>query len=118
MQKVLMKSEKIERLNHTFTTLKHFVDVSSTLLPILDEINQQAEPSDSDLMDRESIIQIYNTFNFENETSSLLVHSSILELIKKCFHKLVNKENAQEELMEFFHEYQYLQKNWSIINAN
>lgn len=116
--KVIMKSKNIERINKAVVVLRHFIDLSSKLLPFLDEVNQKSNPSPRDLDDKQKIIEVYRAYNFDTGTSNMLMNSSILDMIQRVFEKLVNDQNADAELLDFDLELNRLRKNWRVIDAN
>jgi cell fate (sporulation/competence/biofilm development) regulator YlbF (YheA/YmcA/DUF963 family) len=118
IKEFIMKANNIGRINQAVTVLRHFIDLSARLLPFLDEINHKSKPSISELCDREAIIEIYEQYDFDSDTSTMLMDSPILSLIKNTFDKLVDKKNADQELRAFNSELKRLQKNWMVIDAN
>lgn len=114
----IMKSKNIDRINQAVIVLRHFIDLSGRLLPFLDEINHKAKPSKTEETDRNTIIEIYEQYDFDSDTSKMLMDSPILGLIKQTFDKLVAHQNADKELKAFRSELKRLQKNWMVIDAN
>ncbi|MBU2020544.1 MAG: hypothetical protein KJ941_12930 [Bacteroidetes bacterium] len=113
-----MKSKNIEQMSHAINMLRQFIVISSKLLPFLSQLNKNGHPSPIELADKVKIISIYNEYNFDIDTSTLLFDSPILELVHVCFEKLIQKEDATFELELFTKEFNRLQKNWGIIDAN
>jgi hypothetical protein len=113
-----MKSKNIEQVNHALVVLRHFIDLSSKLLPVLDEINHKENPSPTDIKDREKIIEVYNSYEFDDVTSKMLMDSNILALIKGAYERLMRKQPASQILQAFDMEFNRLQKNWVKIDAN
>lgn len=114
----IMKANNIGRINQAVTVLRHFIDLSARLLPFLDEINHKSKPTPVELSDRETIIDIYEQYDFDSDTSTMLIDSPILGLIKKTFDKLVLEKNAEKEMKAFQKEFKRLQKKWMVIDAN
>lgn len=114
----IMKSKNIEQVNHALIVLRHFIDLSSKLLPFLHEINNKKQPSQEDIRDREKIIEVYNTYEFDSVTSKMLMDSNILGLIKDSYERLMHRESAGHFLKAFQREFNRLRINWNKINAN
>ncbi len=118
-----MKTTTIQRINEAVIVLRHFIDLSATLLPFLDELQQKSKPSSIDLQDKERIIDVYKSYSFDNVTSKLLMNSNILDLINQTFVQLVEEKeldhpNSKKLLSEFKEEHERLKKNWEIIDSN
>ena len=113
-----MKSKNIEDVNHALVVLKHFIDLSSKLLPFLDEINRKNNPSLLEISDRQKIIEVYKNYDFDITTSKILMDSNILGLIHQSYEKLMRIEPANDDLQAFTSEYVRLRKNWKLIDAN
>lgn len=114
----IMKSKNIEQVNHALVVLRHFIDLSSKLLPFLDEINNKHTPSAIDIQDREKIIEVYNSYEFDEVTSKMLMDSNILALIKSSYERLMLKKPASQILQSFDIEFNRLRKNWVKIDSN
>jgi|TARA_R110000737_G_scaffold324995_1_gene338182 hypothetical protein len=114
----IMKSKNIEQVNHALVVLRHFIDLSSKLLPFLDEINNKHNPSEIDLKDREKIIEVYNSYEFDDVTSKMLMDSNILALIKSSYERLMRNQPASQLLQAFDVEFSRLRKNWVRIDSN
>jgi hypothetical protein len=118
IKEYIMKSSNIERVNHDLVVLRHFIDLSSKLLPFLNEISSRANPLSVDLADREKIIEVYSNYEFDELTSKKLMDSNILSLIKLTFKKIMLNQPAEKTLEAFDIEFIRLRKNWLKIDAN
>jgi hypothetical protein len=117
-----MKAKNIHRVNEAVYILRHFIDLSAQLLPFLIELQYNKKPTESDLEDKEKIIDVYQNYNFDKETSKLLMNSSILETIQNSFELIVSKSSSKDkskkQLLEFKKEHHRLQKSWQLIDSN
>ena len=114
-----MKVNQINQLNEALVVLRHFIDLSAQLLPFLDELNRIKNPSNSEVINKERIIDVYNNHKFDTNTSKMLLHSDILELIKESFQSLLkNKKGINEKLQRFLNEHNRLTQNWLQIDSN
>lgn len=113
-----MKTRNIEHINHAVVVLRHFIELSSKLLPFLDELNNKHTLSEIDRQDRDKIIEAYRSYEFDPVTSEALMGSPILFLIRTNFEKLIRNQNDRRSMREFTLELNRLRKNWQIIDAN
>jgi hypothetical protein len=117
-----MKAKNINRVNEAVYILRHFIDLSAQLLPFLIELQYTKKPTETDLEDKEKIIDVYQNYNFDKETSKMLMNSSILETIQNSFEFIVSKSSSKDKskkhLLEFRKEHRRLQKSWQLIDSN
>lgn len=119
-----MKHDQISNLNQANFVLRHFVDLSSRLLPILDDLNRIKDPNEFDRLNKIKISQIFENYNFENKTSQLLMGSNILELIQRTYvdicisSKKLRKGQKNKMLRTFEHEHLRLKDNWTYVDMN
>lgn len=114
----IMKTRNIEHINHAVVVLRHFIELSSKLLPFLDELNNKNNPSETDRADRQKIIDAYRSYDFDPITSEALMGSPILFLIRMNFEKMILNQRDRRSMREFNLELNRLRKNWQIIDAN
>jgi hypothetical protein len=114
----IMKSTNIGQINQALVIMRHFIDLSAKLLPFLDEINKTQNPSTTDLKDRDKIIKVYTSYEFDDVSSKTLMDSDILSLIKVAYERLINKQSANQSLHAFDLEFSRLRKDWNKISAN
>lgn len=118
-----MRAKHISDVNEAILVLRHFVELSAKLLPFLDELERKKAPTMNDLKSREKIIAVYQNYEFDTETSRVLMNSNVLELIKKSFENISEKKsrsrkNYSRPLLQFLREHDRLQRNWGLIQAN
>ena len=116
----IIKSNKIREINDAVIIVKHFIDVSSKLLPILDELQAKEELSAKEQGDKKKIIQVFNSFNFDTSSSEILLESSALELIKITYLEIISDEKleAKDHIIAFQNEYARLKMNWRKATLN
>lgn len=123
-QSVHISLRDITNVNEALLVLKHFIDLSSRLLPFLDELQRIEKPTDKENCDKQRIISVYNSYHIDAETSEILIGSNILELIKDSFNSIANfkagksDKKAQKKLVSFILEHKRLRDKWSFIGAN
>lgn len=118
-----MRSKHISDVNEAILVLRHFVELSAKLLPFLDELERKKAPTMHDLKSRDKIIAVYENYEFDTQTSKVLMNSDVLDLIKESFENISqrrhrNKRSQSRPLMQFLREHDRLQRNWGQIQAN
>lgn len=114
-----MKVQNIEKVNEAIFTLRHFIELSSKLLPYLYELSIIHEPTQEEELNKNKIVDVYLNYSFDTITSRVIMHSDILDAIQLTFRSIQKKkEHAKTMLDEFLCEYQRLIKNWNLIDAN
>jgi hypothetical protein len=116
----IIKSNKIREINDAVIIVKHFIDVSSKLLPILAELQAKEDLSVKEQEDKNKIIQVFNGYNFDTSSSEILLESSALELIKKTYLEIIkgHKSEAKSNIIAFQNEYTRLKMNWRKATLN
>jgi hypothetical protein len=116
----IIKSNKIREINDAVIIVKHFIDVSSKLLPILAELQAKEDLSVKEQEDKNKIIQVFNGYNFDTSSSEILLESPALELIKKTYREIItgNKLEAKDHIIAFQNEYTRLKMNWRKATLN
>lgn len=120
----IMNYDQIKSLNKANFVLRHFVDLSSKLLPILDHLNRIKNPDQSVRLNKIKIAQIYENYNFENSTSIILMDSNILELIQKTYNDITAPSKSRrigqknKMLAEFKKEHDRLSSKWTSVDLN
>jgi hypothetical protein len=116
-----MNVKSIQEMNEAVFILRHFIDLSAKLLPLLFKIDQKIEPTVEEIRDKEKILSVFQTYNFDTKTSKVLLESNILDLIKTCYVE-ITKENGQFKkqdcLTDFLNEYNRLKNNWRVVENN
>ncbi len=113
-----MKSRNIEHINHAVVVLRHFIELSSKLLPFLEELNNKPVLTEADVRDREKIIEAYRSYQFDPVTSEALMDSPILYLIRNNFERLIVRKSDRKLMREFQAEIIRLRNDWQMIDAN
>ena len=113
----------IKRYNEANLVLKHFIQRSARLLPIFADLKVSGLDSRQSKQNYSSIAQLFEHFNYDDETSKHLINSDILTRIRNCFHAIHNAdeltENSSETLLNhFFEEYNRLMQDWMRIELN
>jgi hypothetical protein len=116
----IIKSNKIREINDAVIIVKHFIDVSSKLLPFLAELQAKEVLSLKEQEDKNKIIQVFNSYNFDTSSSEILLESPALELIKKTYREIItgNKLEAKDHIIAFQNEYARLKTNWRKATLN
>lgn len=123
-QSVNISLRDINNVNEALLVLRHFIDLSSRLLPFLDELQRINDPTDKENYDKQRIISVYDSYHFDTKTSEILIGSNILELIKDSFHALAhcspekNQKATQKNLVRFILEHKRLSDKWKFIGSN
>ena len=116
-----MKVKNIQEMNEAVFILRHFIDLSARLLPLLYKLDQKITPSIDDIHNKEKILTVFRTYNFETKTSEILLESTILDLIRDCYSNIIKEDlitNKQVSLTNFLTEYNRLKNNWRIVENN
>lgn len=116
-----MTVKNIQEVNEAVIILRHFIDLSARLLPILYKLDKIAAPTATDINDKNRILEVFQSYNFETQTSNLLLESNVLELIKQCYLEIQNNEvsrSKEDSFLAFLEEYNRLKNNWRIIENN
>ena len=115
---------EIHNVNEALLVLKHFIDLSSRLLPFLSELQNIERPTHKELYDKQRIIDVYESYQFDTETSEILIGSNVLQLIRESFESLTNsssirnRRKAQKKLSQFILEHKRLNDKWNFVGAN
>lgn len=118
-----MKTSQIEDINEALLVLRHFIDLSAELLPMLYVLKQKPNPTNVEIENIKKIQDVYEQYAFDTDTSRLLIGSDILDLIQSTFYKMAFKSSkhpiiARKNLYAFLDEYKRLQHNWELTVAN
>ncbi|GAB5418669.1 MAG: hypothetical protein Crog4KO_04260 [Crocinitomicaceae bacterium] len=123
----IMRAKHISDVNEAILVLRHFVELSAKLLPFLDELERKKTPTSFDLRSRDKIIAVYENYEFDTNTSKVLMNSDVLDLIKKSFETISQRSHASRTkranrntcyLRRFLAEHDRLQQSWGLIQAN
>ena len=119
IERTLLATRKIGEINEALFIIKHFIKLSAKLLPYLKELSDRVELSEQDISDKHKIIKVYLNYSFDTATSEHLLNSEILRYIQQTFRSILTKSEDSDIIMnEFLHEYNRLQKKWSLVDCN
>lgn len=118
-----MRARQIENINEALLVLRHFIDLSAELLPLLYVLRQKSNPTREEVDNIKKIQEVYEQYAFDTDTSRLLIDSDILDLIQSSFYKMTSKQSkqplvARKNLYTFLDEYKRLKHNWELTVAN
>lgn len=118
-----MEAKNIKSLNSAVYVMRHFVELSATLLPIYEKITRNEPHSIHSEDDKKRIDIVYETYNVNPKTSEFLLGSNIVALIKNTYKELKNRSKsnekiAQEQLEAFQDEYAKLKQDWYFTLMN
>ena len=118
-----MNSSDINNINTANFILRHFVDLSARLLPLLHELTEKRNPTEEEKNSIRKIISVYRNYKFDANTSVQLINSNILELIQKTFEKIAEaqrQKNIEKKLLldHFLYERDRLHDVWEAVEAN
>lgn len=119
-----MNSKDINNINTANFILRHFVDLSARLLPLLHELTTKKHPTPNEKESIEKIVSVYQNYNFDTNTSVVLINSNVLELIQKTFERIINAKKTNKSienallLDHFLYERDRLLDVWMIAEAN
>ena len=118
-----MRTRQIENINEALMVLRHFIDLSAELLPMLYVLRQKPNPTLEEIDNIKKMQDVYEQYAFDTDTSRLLIDSDILDLIQLSFNKMTYKDPkhprvAMKNLYAFLNEYKRLKHNWELTVAN
>jgi hypothetical protein len=114
-----MRPQEINHINEALLVLRHFIDLSAKLLPFLEELNRKDVLTQEEQSNKSKIIEVYQNYEFDTNTSRLLLDSNILELIKETFDAMISTKRRQHRPMRnFLREHRRLKENWYFAEAN
>lgn len=119
-----MNSQDIVNINTANFILRHFVDLSARLLPMLHELTQKKRPTPFEKQSIKKIVSVYQNYNFDTNTSVVLINSNVLELIQQTFERIIHSHDRSKTiengllLDHFLYERERLQDVWSNAEAN
>lgn len=116
----ILNSDKIREINDAVLIIKHFVELSSKLLPFLVELYDQDELNEKEEQNKQKILEVFNSYSFDTSSSDILLDSPILDLIQQTYELIKKKDtNAVKlELEKMRIEYNRLKNNWKTAILN
>jgi hypothetical protein len=115
-----LNSEKIREINDAVLIIKHFVELSSKLLPFLVDLYEQEDLNDKEEQNKQRILDVFNSYNFDSSSSDILLDSPILDLIKRTSELIQERDShaVKLELERMLIEYNRLKNNWKTAVLN
>lgn len=116
----IIQTNKITEINEALFIIKHFVDLSAKLLPILAELQLKNELSPKEKLDKAKIETVFDSYSFDTASSEILMNSPILHLIKEAYNEMSLKQahDVLPAMKRFKDEYNRLKKIWSMNALN
>jgi hypothetical protein len=116
----IISTDKIQEINEALFIIRHFVDISARLLPILAELEIKENLSPQEQIDKQKIKTVFDSYSFDSVSSEILMDSPILELIKDAYHELISrdKNDLHNAFRSFRKEHERLKKMWSHAALN
>ena len=120
VRRTILNSDKIREINDAVLIVKHFVELSSKLLPFLVELYNQEDLSEKEEQDKQKILEVFNSYSFDPSTSRILLNSPILDLIKNTCELIQKNESStlKLELEKLRIEHNRLKNNWKTAVLN
>jgi hypothetical protein len=116
-----MKVNHIHKVNEAICTLRNFIDLSAQLLPYLIELKHNNRDPEEE-KDLKEISNIFENYSIDNRISLLLMNTSIIETIEKCYLFIIKENHSETEEKKQLHafriEHRRLKKNWKFIDSN
>lgn len=119
-----MNAKHISNVNEAILVMRHFIDLSARLLPFLEELEQKQRPTVRDLVSKQKIIEVYRSYDFDTNTSKVLMNSNVLDLIKCSFESICSRETKHSRrgncapLRQFMNEHERLKQHWYLAESN
>lgn len=120
----IIRSKDIHAINEATIVLRHFIGINAKLLPLLNEISSKKIKSETDLKNKDKILNVYKSFRFETETSEVLMNSDILNIIRSAYEEIEKHMNGISEtkevelLEELDNRYATMNREWVKTEMN
>lgn len=116
----IITTDKIQEINDALFIIRHFIDISAKLLPILAELEIKENLSPQEQIDRQKIITVFDSYSFDSVSSEILMDSPIIELIKDVYNELISRDKNDLHIAfrSFRKEHERLKKMWSHTALN
>lgn len=122
MRRSSINTKEIHEMNEALIVLRHFIDLSSRLLPYYEELKQKDNPNPEEIAQMTKIAAVYEGYNIDPSTSEILIESNILTIIFDSFSKIKRNSSEilrkMEPLKQFWREYNKLSENWNYALSN
>jgi hypothetical protein len=122
-KKRFIQTSAIQQINEATIVLRHFIELSAKLLPFFNELSKKSALLPQELIDRNKIIEVYQSYGFDTSTSEILMESDILEIIQQTFKSIEKrrpgKDSDSDKLMSIFqNKHHQLVQNWRLTDMN
>lgn len=119
----IMSSLAIQQVNEATIVLRHFVELSAKLLPLLNDLSKKEQLLPNEVYDRKRIIDVFHGYHFDTSTSKILMDSNVLDTIKNAFDCIEFRQpredkEAEAALEEFLDEHDRLVDQWIQSETN
>lgn len=116
----IITTDKIQEINDALFIIRHFIDISAKLLPILAELEIKENLSPQEQIDRQKIITVFDSYSFDSVSSEILMDSPVIELIKDVYNELISRDKNDLHIAfrSFRKEHERLKKMWSHTALN
>lgn len=116
-----LNSKSIQQVNDALIVLRHFLELNGKLLPLVFELTYKSDRSKKTEEDIRKIKQVFDSYDYDIESSTVLMGSPILEKIQAAYASIFKRKpelNSKDKLNAFLKELHQLQFNWSRTMAN
>lgn len=116
-----LNSKSIQQVNDALIVLRHFLELNGKLLPLVFELTYKSDRSKKTEDDIRKIKQVFDSYDYDIESSTVLMDSPILEKIQAAYASIFKRKpelNSKDKLNAFLKELHQLQFNWSRTMAN
>lgn len=117
-----LKLNSIQQINDGLIVMKHFFKLNQKLLPIYFDLHLRKDQNIQNQRDIAKINAVYDTYNFDVNSSKILLNSDILDYIQNAYFVIQNQgtsvQEKQDALNLFLNEYKCLKENWCKIAMN
>lgn len=122
-QKHIIQSAVVQQINDATIVLRHFIELSAKLLPLLNDLSKKKNLSIQEHENKLKIMDVFRNYRFDTDTSLILMKSSILDTIQQAFSEIEKRENKQtsnsDKLINLFNvEHQKLVTEWIKTDCN
>ncbi len=121
--RIILKSGAIQQINEATLVMRHFIELSSRLLPFFNELSMKEQLLPHEAEDRRKIVSVFKSYNFNTTSSVVLLNSPILDIIRKSIQVIekrafTDSSDADTLIERFFEEKEHLTQNWNQTELN
>lgn len=118
-----MNARAIESVNLAVGVMRHFIELSSKLLPYYERVTRNDSNSPITKAVEKKISSVYEGYNVDPNSSVFLINSEIIGLIQEGYLSIKERKIHGEDQVDYFlkkftEEYQKLQNKWTTIALN